>query len=247
MASSPAAAPLAGLAVALEPPWLVVRTLSPCTMASWSLTRPGLVTADTVAWLEVREEDLPAGRDPLALLSEAQAARGLADAVGLMTSAPVADHVAVRRVCRDAGARPVAAEVVLTLGLNNAERVGRRVHTGAAGGSPPSGTINLVCHVSRPLTQAALLETLSVATQARTAAVMALGLALLPDGAVATGTGTDCIVVAAPVAAPLSAADRPPPAAYAGTHTAIGEAVGAAVMDAVALAAPAWRRRTASI
>ncbi|MCB9959264.1 MAG: adenosylcobinamide amidohydrolase [Rhodospirillaceae bacterium] len=234
---------MASLAVALEPPWLVVRTHSPCTMASWSLTRPGLVTADTVAWLEVREEDLPAGRDPVVLFAEALAARGLADAVGLMTSAPVADHAVVRRVCRDGGGAAVAVEVVLTLGLNNAERVGRRVHTGAAAGPPPPGTINLVCHVSRPLTQAALLETLSVATQARTAAVMALGLALPPDGALATGTGTDCIVVAAP----LAAAHRPPPAAYAGTHTAIGEAVGAAVMDAVAEAAPAWRRRTGSI
>ncbi|MCA8907431.1 MAG: adenosylcobinamide amidohydrolase [Rhodospirillaceae bacterium] len=238
MASPTATAPFAGLAVALDPPWLIVRSGTACTMASWSLTRPGLVTADTVAWLEVRNSDLPQGRDPAALLAEAQAARGLAAAVGLMTSAAVADHAAVRRVCCEDGGPPVAAEVVATLGLNNAERVGRRVHAAAAD-PPPPGTINLLCHVSVPLTTAALLETLSVATQARTAAVMALGLAMAPDGAPATGTGTDCIVAAAPVAAP----GGPPPAAYAGTHTAIGEAVGAAVMAAVDRAAAAWRRR----
>ncbi|MEO1272728.1 MAG: adenosylcobinamide amidohydrolase, partial [Myxococcota bacterium] len=45
-----------------------------------------------------------------------------------------------------------------------------------------------------------------------------------------TGTGTDCIVLAAP----------PGHAVYAGLHTAVGEAVGRAVYDAVAAGVRGW-------
>jgi adenosylcobinamide amidohydrolase len=73
-----------------------------------------------------------------------------------------------------------------------------------------------------------LIEALSIATQARTAAVMDVNL-MLPTGR-ATGTGTDCIAVAA----------RPGPALYAGLHTDIGEALGAAVYQATMTGARDW-------
>jgi adenosylcobinamide amidohydrolase len=75
---------------------------------------------------------------------------------------------------------------------------------------------------------AARLEALSIATEARTAEVMASGLRL-PTG-LATGTGTDCIAIAAPEGA----------ARYAGLHTEIGEAVGRAVRYAVAQGVGLW-------
>jgi adenosylcobinamide amidohydrolase len=52
------------------------------------------------------------------------------------------------------------------------------------------------------------------------------------DGAPITGTGTDCIVVAAP--------DGEPRARYAGLHTAIGEAVGRCTCEAMRAGIEAW-------
>ncbi|MGB3417794.1 MAG: adenosylcobinamide amidohydrolase, partial [Mesorhizobium sp.] len=56
----------------------------------------------------------------------------------------------------------------------------------------------------------------------------------------ATGTGTDCIVVAAPAGEPGEA--------FAGLHTAVGAAIGRAVHDAISQACATWigeRRREA--
>jgi adenosylcobinamide amidohydrolase len=114
------------------------------------------------------------------------------------------------------------------VGLSNAERVGHRVVESAE-----YGTINLLAVADAPLSDAALVELLSIATQARTTAVMEHG-PHLPSGR-ATGTGTDCIVVAAP-----PGAER-----YAGLHTEVGEAVGAAVYAAVASGVRDWMEEQA--
>jgi adenosylcobinamide amidohydrolase len=62
---------------------------------------------------------------------------------------------------------------------------------------------------------------------------------MLPSG-LATGTGTDCIAVAAPQGAE----------AFSGLHTALGEAIGQAVLRAVGKGAQVWmdtvRREEAS-
>jgi adenosylcobinamide amidohydrolase len=79
-----------------------------------------------------------------------------------------------------------------------------------------------------PLSPAALLEAMSIAVQARTVAVLEVGH-VLPSG-LATGTGTDCVAVAAP------AGDTP----YAGLHTPVGEATGRAVHTAVLEGAREW-------
>jgi adenosylcobinamide amidohydrolase len=52
------------------------------------------------------------------------------------------------------------------------------------------------------------------------------------SGLPASGTGTDCIAIAAPA---LARADR-----YAGKHTAVGHVIGAAVESAVRRGAEQW-------
>ncbi|HRO11147.1 adenosylcobinamide amidohydrolase, partial [Amaricoccus sp.] len=71
-------------------------------------------------------------------------------------------------------------------------------------------------------------EALSVAAEARPAAVIDAA----PDrpGGRITGTGTDCILVAAP----------PGDGAFAGLHTPLGEAIGRAVYAAVRRGADDW-------
>ena len=206
-------------------PWLVATFPRPRRVVSWSLNRPGIVVAERVAWLEVRNEELVDVDEPAAWLRARLAGNGLGDAIGLITARNVACHEHAFAIVGS-----VRADCLITLGLNNGEAVGRRMD--AALHPLNAGTINILASVSVPLTDAALLEMSSIATQARTAALLRFGYRRPDMEDVVTGTGTDCIVAAAPVA------DDPVP--FAGMHTAIGEAVGSAVLRATSAAADAW-------
>lgn len=205
-------------------PWLVASFAAPHRMASWSVNRPGIVTATRVAWREVANEELVPVRDAVAWFRRQTEDADLADAVGLITARNVACHEHVHSAIDG-----VRADCVITLGLNNGETVGRRRRPT---GAPGAGTINILASVSVPLTDGALLEMSSIVTQARTAALLRFGFALPDMEEPATGTGTDCIVAACPLA--------PDASPHAGMHTAIGEAVGASVLRATARAARNW-------
>ncbi|MEE4120324.1 MAG: adenosylcobinamide amidohydrolase [Paracoccaceae bacterium] len=207
------------LDVALARPWLEVRLPGPLRCLSWAPAGGGVVTAARVLWREVRDADLTEDLDAAAWLRKELAARCAAGAVGLLTSRNVA-----RYRLAEAEADGVRAACCATVGLTNAERVGRR-RAAAAGAW---GTINLVCATDAALTQAAQIEALSVAVQARTTAVTEAGHVV--ETGVATGTGTDCIVLACP----------PGATPYAGTHTAVGEAVGRAVWESVRAGVAEW-------
>lgn len=206
------------------PPWLVVRFPARRRAVSWSLNRPGFVDTSSVAWLQVSDSDLPADAAPADWFKERLAAAGLADAVGMMTARNIARFE--RRTARVEG---VEARCVVTLGLNNGERIGRRIATAP---THEAGTVNILCDVSQPLSDAALLEAASLVAQARTLAIVQADYRRAAHQPAVTGTGTDCIVMTAP--------PGPAPAAFAGMHTAIGEAVGACVLEASAAALRAW-------
>ncbi len=206
------------ISVTLDRPWLAARLCRPMRILSWAPFGGGWRTGDLVLWREVRNADLPEGFDALSWLAGQVPDRG---AVAMLTSRDIGTWEHERAVAED-----VRAECVVTLGLSNAEAVGRRLP--AAG--PEHGTINLLVATDVALDEAAQLEALSVAVEARTAAVMDLGLALATGRA--TGTGTDCVALACP----------PGTLPHAGLHTAAGEAVGAAVRRAVARAGARWLR-----
>lgn len=201
--------------VSLERPWLRLDLGGPMRVLSWAVNRPGIVTARQILWREVRNADLPEDLDVTEWLGAQLAARGAGDSVAFLTSRDVRAYVD-----RSAQVGAVRARAVATVGLSNAERVGTRMDRSGH----DWGTINIAVVIDAAqggLSEAALLEAMSIAAQARTAAVIEAG----PDlpGGRATGTGTDCIAVAAPTG----------PMDYAGLHTEIGEAVGRAVYDAV--------------
>ncbi|HYC21958.1 MAG TPA: adenosylcobinamide amidohydrolase, partial [Candidatus Bathyarchaeia archaeon] len=106
-------------------------------------------------------------------------------------------------------------------------------------GDPPDdgqrvGTINLLCCVSTPLAEEALVEALAIAAEARAAAVLDASVASRSTGRPATGTGTDCIVVAAPG---LDGGES-----FAGKHTLVGHLIGCAAGDATRQGVEAWKR-----
>lgn len=196
-------------------------------MLSWSITQPGLYVGTKVAWLEVRDSDLPIGIDPKKFIIEKMTDNGLTDAVGLITSRDVRANHRAQSVVED-----VTADCLTTVGLSNAERVGSRFMRSFA----QVGTINTLVHVTSPLSDAALLEAISIATQARTAAV--IDGKVMRDEVAVTGTGTDCIVIAAPLGEPE--------VGFAGLHTALGQAVGAAVYKATRDGVHDWQCTVAS-
>lgn len=205
-----------------ERPWLSADLGAPHRVLSWAPHKGGITTASRILWREVRNADLPEGFDIAPWLSAELVARQAQDTVCLLTSRDVTSHVFTR-----AEVEGITVEALTTAGLSNAESVGARRDWQAM----DWGTINIAVQIHARLTETALIEALSIATQARTAAVIDCALHL-PTG-IATGTGTDCIALAA-----LPGTDHP----HAGLHTAVGEAVGAAVRRGVAQAAGEWVR-----
>ena len=202
------------MVVAHTPGWLVARFATAHAMASWAIVGGGLCLARAVAWRQVCDGDLPAELDAAAWLRDGLAAAGLDDAVGLLTSRRLDAYVDVT-----VGHGELNARCIATVGIGNALRAG----------DPPGtsrfGTINVLCRVSAALSVEARLEALALAAEARTLAVREAVVPSARTGRPASGTGTDCIVIAAPAGGA--------PQAYAGKHTAIGHVVGAAVHEAI--------------
>src|SRR5207249_11408980 len=128
--------------------------------------------------------------DATALLASSLESAGLRDAVGLLTARDLSRHHDLTHE-RDG----LFARCVVTAGLSNA----------LAAGDPPAGpavgTINMLCIVSCALTEEALVEASALATEAKTAALLDSNLKSPLSGRPITGTGTDCVVIAAPVEA----------------------------------------------
>jgi adenosylcobinamide amidohydrolase len=195
--------------------WLVARFATAQRMLSWAIVGGGHHRTRHVAWLQVRDGDLSPPLDARGFLHRRLDERGLGDAIGLMTSASVTAYTDQRVQWGGVSARCIA-----TVGIGNALRAG----------DPPGaariGTINLLCALDQPLGEDAQLEALALAAEARALAVREADIPSTRSGKPASGTGTDCIVIAAP--------DRDGGARYAGKHTAIGHVLGAAVYGAVA-------------
>lgn len=205
--------------------WLVASFSEPVRACSWAIVGGGLVDAEHVAWLEVRDGDLRPPVDAREHLDHGIRDRGLVGAVGLLTSRSVStyrDVVAARGELR--------ARCLATVGLGNALRVGDPPGVGAC-----IGTINLLVHVEAPLTDVALLEASAIVTEAKAAAVLEANVASRRTGSPATGTGTDCTVVSCP----LARADACH-AAFAGKHTAIGAVLGEVAQRAVSAGVADW-------
>ncbi|MEY4695599.1 MAG: hypothetical protein RIT14_27 [Pseudomonadota bacterium] len=205
------------ITVTLARPWLVAALPRRMRVLSWAPFAPGFVAADRVVWREVRNADLTPEFDVDRWFAAEMAA--YPGAVGMLTSRDIGTH-SFAEVEVDG----LRAACLATVGLSNAEAVGTRLPYHSA----DYGTINLCTAVEAGLTEAAQIEALAIAVQARTAAVMAVGLQLATG--IATGTGTDCAALACDAGE----------GRYAGMHTAVGEAVGAATRTAVARAAADW-------
>jgi len=155
--------------------------------------------------------------------------------VGLMTAAPTEF---ARCAVETLGDLSVAA--VVSVGLSNTSAAGVTPPIGAAtdgttqalvrplaaggGQGPPPGTINIILLVDGALTQAAMVNAVITATEAKTATLTAWDVRT-PDGDAASGTSTDTVVVAC--------TGRGEELSYAGPATPVGWLAARAVRAAV--------------
>ncbi|MDB4967595.1 MAG: hypothetical protein JWN44_3284 [Myxococcales bacterium] len=200
---------------------LVVRFSAVHRTLSWALVGGGLGLARAVVWRHVSDAELGPSVDPAALLLASLERPGLEGAVGLLTARDLATFDCVTR--REGA---LAARAVATVGLGNA----------LAAGDPPGplrvGTINVLLQLSHGLDEGGLAEAMALAVEARTAAVLEARVPSRRSNAWATGTGTDCVVVAAPEAGE--------PLRWVGKHTVAGALAGSCVREAVRRGVRRW-------
>lgn len=207
-------------------PWLTLDLGRDMRVISWAPHRPGIVTARHILWREVRNADLTEDFDALAWLAQECKSRDMGRAVAMLTSRKIATFSVA-----DASVGGVFAQAVATVGLSNAERAAPAEHH-LTPAYASYGTINVAVITDCNLNDIGLIEAQSIASAARTAAVLESG-AMAATGP-ATGTGTDCIAVAAPAGQ----------GAFCGLHTPQGKAIAAAVYAAVREGADQWMAET---
>lgn len=163
--------------------------------------------------------------DPAAYLRAITAEFGLPDGTALLTTA--ANVQCAGTALEEFGALKLLA--VITAGVDgNAARAGDPAsYVESAGQASPltPGTINIMLFLNTPLTAGAMLEAAMLATEAKTSVLQELSVPSLYSSALATGTGTDGLILAAPLeGAALT---------NAGKHSKAGELIGLAVRRAL--------------
>jgi len=112
-----------------------------------------------------------------------------------------------------------------TLGTRNAARAGQAREVFSA---YEAGTINTIVLIDGQLTEAAMVNAIITATEAKSAALQQLGIVEHDTGEIATGTTTDAVVIGVSQRPEWNAIH-----AYAGAATSIGCAIGEAVYATV--------------
>ncbi len=195
---------------------LIVTFPEPYRVLSWAPLNGGFCQARAILNHQVRTDEYPA-EEPATFLAGVARQLALAEpVVGLMTG--VLMERLVRRIFQR---QDFAVECFATVGVSNALAVGD-----PATYDEKPGTINVIIAVNRPLTDAALVEAVAIVTEAKTRALSEARIKSTISGALATGTGTDCVALACPVGAPMFH--------YCGKHTSLGEFVGRAAYEAIA-------------
>lgn len=208
------------LQVLLKDRWLLVSFDEFQETRSWAIYGGPRKITRNVVWYYVRKGDLSISVDAKEFSRNLFIQNGFENAVGLLTGASLTRYADIHKTNGDLLVRSIG-----TVGMENALRVGDPI-------SPLElvGTINLLCAISVPLTEEAFWEAMSLVVEARTAAVLASGISSSQTGLPATGTGTDCIVVAAP------AVSGGLPIEFVGKHTLVGSLIGSCVFETMSQA-----------
>jgi len=199
---------------------LVLSFRRPAQVMSWALLHGGL-RSDVRHIINHHVEPPPPTGLPSKTLRQAASRLGLEGlVVGMITAVDIRRHCVSRAEYWDFEAFAVA-----TAGCGNLATVGETGNF-IEGVSRPLcvGTINLIVAVNYRLTHEAMLEAMSLATEAKVKAVYEARLRSRANSDFATGTGTDCVAIAVG-----------PERRYqiCGKHTKWGELVGQASLESI--------------
>ena len=141
--------------------------------------------------------------------------------VGMMTSASMDSFRLVSR-----SSQGVEITAMVTAGISNARCAGDRADWRKFEiYANPSGTINIIILTNARMSPAAMVESVMLATEAKTVAMRKLGVKSPVSGTIATGTGTDAIAVANGFG--------PETIRYCGKHVLFGEMLASAVIETI--------------
>jgi adenosylcobinamide amidohydrolase len=204
----------------------------PMSCLSWAILGGGQKDSQSIYWARVRPENLPQHICPRTYLKDRMNRAGLKDSIGLMTSACLKDVTFIEKK-----RGPLTVSSLATVGMGNALRAG----------DPGShflsvGTINIVCTVNHPLTFEAQMEAITLTSEAKAMATLESGVISKKSGKPATGTGTDCTVLASPSHLEEKSFGKNS-MVYSGKHTLLGELIGSSVSESVALGIKRWKLR----
>jgi adenosylcobinamide kinase/adenosylcobinamide-phosphate guanylyltransferase len=184
---------------------------------SWASLGGGFARADYLVNHQVHENDRAATDAPRRYLTRVvrELGRDPRTAVAIMTGANIR-HAGIATARRHG----FVVSAWCTAGCSNALRVGDL----ATVETTKPGTINLIVVTNQAIERSAMVEALQIAVEARVVAMLTARLISTRSEKLATGTGTDCVVIAAPDSAPAHA--------YCGKHTRLGELIGRASLRA---------------
>jgi adenosylcobinamide amidohydrolase len=217
----------------LKPPWrwrfdentLIILLPAGYRAIGWAPMGGGVRRASVILNHQIALNDHAAASEPIKHLSRVARSLGFSPArtVAMMTGAEIrrGGFATIRR-------HELLVSVWCSAGCTNALRATDRA---TAYSSP--GTINVAIAVNRGLGDGALVEAVQIAVEARVLAVQNAGVVSIRSGLPATGTGTDCVVVAAPT---CGRDDKSGSIAWCGKHTVLGELLARAVLKSCASA-----------
>ena len=207
---------------------LVVDLMTARRVLSSAPRRGGLVTARSIINHQVpdtpaHDDDLPGNvqrrwSHPARYLGVvAESLSAPPPCVGLMTAVLMRRLIVLREQSDS-----LWVEGFFTVGVTNAVRAGEVASRLRA--APAAGTINMILATNAALSTSAMVTLVQVATESKTAVLLAQGIKTWTGQPGATGTGTDAVVVVG---------GDGPAMRYSGTHTKIGEMVGSLVSDGI--------------
>lgn len=209
---------------------LLIRLQKPHQILSSAVLNGGLQWADAVLNLRVpkhTDQHEPA-ETTLARYGHSQGVTG--KLVGMMTAASMDSYRLARRE-----ADGVEIQILVTAGLSNARRAGDTAEYRHILSEPEEiGTINIILLTNASLTQAAMVEAIMMVTEAKAAALQNAKVISPVSGEIATGTGTDSVVLINGFGSEVK---------FCGKHVLFGELLAEAVIEAVS-GAISWERDT---
>ncbi len=208
--------------VSLRDNCLILRFPETRNILSWAPFNGGLTKSNCILNWQIDKFD---SGDIPALFKQKINQLGIpSHSVGMLTSAEIKNYQKAKSTIGSYEVRAIA-----TVGLENTRTVGDSADVGPYTQDDHYGTINLVVACNALPDLQGMAEAIQVATMAKTKAMLDAGVVSRKSGHPATGTGTDCVVIAASGELKEN---------YCGMHTPLGQLIGETVYQAIRKAIP---------